>query len=488
MANTLPLSENFDDKKEGVIRYLTDLRNELAEKSGQERYKILQNKTIDYIADAMPQTLEELAAIKGIGPKKLKELGSAILAITTGGEANVKEKVIQVSESGERVFSVSEFLDHINDILYPQNVVVQGEISSVNVHPSGVYLTLKDKKDEGILDCYIRPHIYSYLGVELEDGMEVKIGGFPSVYKRSGRFRFMVQTLELTGEGSLKKAYELLKKKLELEGLFARKRELPEFIKRIGVITSRQGAVIGDFRNNLEPLGYEIFMKDVRVEGVRAVEEITEALHWFNENADELDLDVLVLIRGGGSLEDLQAFNNEVVVRAVFASKVPTICAIGHHKDVPIVSLVGDDMPSTPTGAAIRINQSWDSLKQNLPMFERELLSLYENALSSVYTKTFTLREKMVKYLERAFIKFEDLRSRLFRVYSDEVQSVILKVETIEKYLLGVSPERSLKLGYSIVVDSFGKVIKDSSGVKIGEDIKTRLYKGEIISKVKSIK
>ena len=94
----------------------------------------------------------------------------------------------------------------------------------------------------------------------------------------------------------------------------------------------------------------------------------------------------------------------------------------------------------------------------------------------------------MVKYLERAFIKFEDLRSRLFRVYSDEVQSVILKVETIEKYLLGVSPERSLKLGYSIVVDSFGKVIKDSSGVKIGEDVKTRLYKGEIISKVKSIK
>src|SRR3989344_1628742 len=245
MANTLPLSENFDDKKEGVIRYLTDLRNELAEKSGQERYKILQNKTIDYIADAMPQTLEELAAI---------------LAITTGGEANVKEKVIQVSESGERVFSVSEFLDHINDILYPQNVVVQGEISSVNVHPSGVYLTLKDKKDEGILDCYIRPHIYSYLGVELEDGMEVKIGGFPSVYKRSGRFRFMVQTLELTGEGSLKKAYELLKKKLELEGLFLRKRTIPEFIKRIGIITSRQGAVIEDFKNNLERLGFELFL------------------------------------------------------------------------------------------------------------------------------------------------------------------------------------------------------------------------------------
>ena len=486
--NRLPLNEEFNDKKGEIIRRLIDLRNEVADKVGQERYKILQVKTIDHIAETMPQTLIELSAIKGIGPKKLKELGPAILSITKGETLPEKEESVQISEIGDAILSVSEFLNQINDILYTKNVLVQGEISGLSLHPTGVYMTLKDKKDESILDCYIKPYVYSSLGVELEDGMEVKIGGFPSVYKPRGRFRFTVQTLELTGEGSLKKAYDLLKKKLELEGLFARKRELPEFIKRIGVITSKQGAVMGDFRNNLEPLGYEIFMKDVRVEGVRAVEEITEALHWFNENADELDLDVLVLIRGGGSLEDLQAFNNEVVVRAVFASKVPTICAIGHHKDVPIVSLVGDDMPSTPTGAAIRINQSWDSLKQNLPMFERELLSLYENALSSVYTKTFTLREKMVKYLERAFIKFEDLRSRLFRVYSDEVQSVILKVETIEKYLLGVSPERSLKLGYSIVVDSFGKVIKDSSGVKIGEDIKTRLYKGEIISKVKSIK
>src|SRR3989344_3270883 len=488
MANTLPLSENFDDKKEGVIRYLTDLRNELAEKSGQERYKILQNKTIDYIADAMPQTLEELAAIKGIGPKKLKALGSAILAITTGGEANVKEKVIQVSESGERVFSVSEFLDHINDILYPQNVVVQGEISSVNVHPSGVYLTLKDKKDEGILDCYIRPHIYSYLGVELEDGMEVKIGGFPSVYKRSGRFRFMVQTLELTGEGSLKKAYELLKKKLELEGLFVRKRPIPEFIKRIGIITSRQGAVIEDFKNNLERLGFELFLKDVRVEGVRAVDDITEALQWFNSNADKLDLDVLVIMRGGGSLEDLQAFNNELVARAVFASYIPTICAIGHHKDAPIASLVGDEAPSTPTGAAMRVNQSWDRLVKDLPILKREMVYAYESKLVAAYSRIESLREKMINYFRRAFVKFESLKSALLEVFERELARVVERVGTIEKYLASVNPERNLKLGYSIVTDNSGKVIKDSSQVKIGEDIKTKLYKGEVVSKVKEAK
>lgn len=488
MANTLPLSENFDNKKEGIIRYLTDLRNELAEKSGQERYKILQNKTIDYIANAMPQTLEELAAIKGIGPKKLKEIGPAILAITSGGKLNTKEKVIQVSDAGERVFSVSDFLDHVNDILYSQNVLVQGEISSVNVHPTGVYLTLKDKKDEGVLDCYIRPHIYSYLGVELEDGMEVKIGGFPSVYKRSGRFRFMVQTLELTGEGSLKKAYELLKKKLEAEGLFIRKRPIPEFIKRIGIITSRQGAVIEDFKKNLKHLGFELFLKDVRVEGVRAIDDITEALQWFNGNADKLDLDVLVIMRGGGSMEDLQAFNNELVARAVFASKVPTICAIGHHKDAPIASLVGDEAPSTPTGAAMRVNQSWDRLIKDLPMFEREMLYAYESKLVAVYNRINSLSEKMVNYFHRAFAKFERLKSALLSVYERELARVMERVETIEKYLVSVNPERNLKLGYSIVTDNSGKVIKDSSQVKVGEDIKTKLYKGQITSKVKEIK
>ncbi len=488
MPNMLPLSEKFNSEKEEIIRRLTDLRNELAEKSGQERYRIFQNKTIDYIAEMRPQTLDELAAIKGIGPKKLKELGSAILAITTGGEANIKEKVIQVSESGERVFSVSDFLNHVNDILYKQNVLVQGEISSVNVHPSGVYLTLKDKKNEGILDCYIRPHIYSYLGVELEDGMEVKIGGFPSVYKRSGRFRFMVQTLEPTGEGSLKKAYELLKKKLEAEGLFVRKRPIPEFIKRIGIVTSRQGAVIEDFKNNLEHLGFELFLKDVRVEGIRAVEDITEAMRWFNNNSGKLDLDALVVMRGGGSMEDLQAFDNELVARAIFASKVPTICGIGHHKDVTIASLVGDEAPSTPTGAAMKVNQSWDRLVKDLPILEREMVYAYESKLVAAYSRIESLREKMINYFRRAFVKFESLKSALFTVYERELVRVIERVGIIEKYLASVNPERNLKLGYSIVTDNFGKVIKDSSQVKIGEDIKTKLYKGEVISKVKETK
>ncbi len=488
MNNTL-FSEgpnNNQKNRSDIIRRLTDLRNEIAKKTGQERFKVLQNKTIDFIAESMPQTLKELSGIKGIGPKKLKELGLAILAITKG-EAPEKEENIQLTEKGDEVFSVSQFLEKINELLSPQNVLVEGEISSVNVHPSGIYLTLKDKKEDALLDCYIRPHIYDYLGIELQDGMEVKIGGFPAIYQRNGRFRFMVQSLEIAGEGSLKKAYELLKAKLEKEGLFTRKRELPEFIKRIGVITSRQGAVIEDFKNNLKEFGFEIFLKDVRVEGVRAVDDICEALNWFNENAEKMKLDVLVIMRGGGSLEDLQAFNNELVAKAIFASCVPTICAIGHHKDVPIASLVGDEAPSTPTGAAVRINASWDKLTVRLPSLEATILNRYEGYIRSADNFVSSSLSKMTNYFERAFVKFEGLKSSIINSYESALESAMNSVENVGKYLEGVSPERNLKLGYSIVTDNSGRVVRDTTGLKVGEKLKTRLYKGEIESEIKKI-
>src|SRR3989344_4746823 len=155
----LPFAENFRDRKWLVVRRLTDLRNNLAQKTGQERFKILQNKTIDFIAESMPQTLKELEGIKGIGPKKLKELGPAILAITKGGESEKKEEKkenIQLTEAGEVIFSVREFLSKVNSILYSQNVSVCGEIVTVKLHTTGVYITLKDESGEGTMDCYMR--------------------------------------------------------------------------------------------------------------------------------------------------------------------------------------------------------------------------------------------------------------------------------------------------------------------------------------------
>ncbi len=483
------LSNNHENRSE-IVRRLTDLRNEIAKKTGQERFKILQNKTIDFIAESSPQTLKELAGIKGIGPKKLKELGPAILAITKGeateGEEK-REKDIQLTEKGDEVFSVSQFLEKINDLLSPQNVLVEGEISKVNAYNWGTFLTLKDKKEDALLSCFIRPYTYEHLGVELQDGMEVKVGGYPSIYEKKGEFRFIVQSLEIAGEGSLKKAYELLKAKLDKESLFTRKRELPEFIKRIGVITSRQGAVIEDLKKNLKELGFEIFLKDVRVEGVRAVDDICEALSWFNANAEKMKLDVLVIMRGGGSLEDLKAFDNELVARAIYASKVPTITAIGHHKDVTIATLVGDNSPSTPTAAANIINASWDRLIVRLPALETNILNRYSNCLNVVDISVSSSFSKMTSYFERAFTKFENLKSSIIDSYENALEITVKNIENIGKYLEGVSPERNLKLGYSIVTDNSGRVVRDTSGLKVGEKLKTRLHKGEIESEIKKI-
>lgn len=361
--------------------------------------------------------------------------------------------------------SVSQFLDFINETISEVGFSVQGEITGWKVHPSGVYFSLKDKEDNSLMDCYLSPYAFRGIGIAVEDGLEIKVNGAPNIYKPKGRFSFRVETMELVGEGSLKKSYDLLKKKLEEEGLFDRKRELPEFITRIGVITSRTGAVIDDFKKNLSKLGLHIYLYDVRVEGARAADQITKAIGWFNKNMP--DLDALALMRGGGSLEDLQPFNNEIVVRALFASKIPTIGAIGHDRDVPIAALVADSMTSTPTAAAMLINHSWDRLTTALPQHETDLVYGFEQVLSHVKT----------------LIGAGDM-AHLFRRLLDGISSKAISFET---YLQGVDPAKNLKLGYSIIMDTKGKVLKDTKNLTRGKEISARLAKGSFTAKVEDV-
>lgn len=368
------------------------------------------------------------------------------------------------------VLSVGEFLEAINEILETQSVFVVGEVTGAHVHQTGFYFSLKDSSatsgQAAVMDCYMSPHAYRNLGITVQDGMEAKVGGLPSIYKPKGRFSFRVETLELAGEGSLKKAYELLKGQLENEGLFARKRPLPEFISRVGIITSRTGAVIDDFRKNLLALGLEVYLKDVRVEGARATDNITCAIKWFNQKMPSLD--VLIVIRGGGSLEDMQAFNNEHVARTMFASGIPTIAGIGHDRDVPIASLVADVMTSTPTAAAIRVNASWDRLVRELPLRARELADQFDGVLDD----------------QRARINLDPALVLL----GNSLAAKARLCEAHGRYLESVDPERNLRLGYSIVSDTNGKVLKNLKGVSMGQDIQTRLYRGCIVSTVKTIK
>lgn len=375
----------------------------------------------------------------------------------------LKEKSAIALPLDQPVFTVSAFLDYVNELLNLENLSVQGEVTGWKIHPTGIYFSLKDKQDGALMDCYMSPYVYRGLGLNVDEGMEVRVNGIPSIYKARGRFSFRVETIELVGEGSLKKAYELLKAKLQAEGLFDRKRPLPEFIHRIGIITSKTGAVIDDFRKNIDKLGHELYLYDVRVEGAKAVNLILGAVQWFNKNMPELD--VLVIMRGGGSLEDLQAFNHELVAREVFASRIPTICAIGHDRDVPIMSLVGDAATSTPTAAAMLVNKTWERLKLGIPQYERDLAYGFQGMLDEV----------------RATLDLSSVVHAFESMLREQLQHVAAQ----GAYLESVNPERNLKLGYSIMKDAKGKVLTKASAVKKGDRITAQLAEGTIAAEIK---
>ena len=239
--------------------------------------------------------------------------------------------------------TVYEFLKALNMNLRRYRVLVTGEITGrVNRRGAVTYFSLHDAEEEAVLQCMAFNSILDRLGIEIREGMAIKVGGYPEIWKRAGMFSFKVFEILLTGEGELKRQFEMLMKKLEAEGLFSpeHKVPIPNFAKHIGLITAADREAMNDFITHLAPHGLNIELYDVRVEGARAVEEIVEAISWFNENRPEIE--VLVLTRGGGSLESLQAFNSELVARAIFASRIPIICGVGHERDVSIADFVAD--------------------------------------------------------------------------------------------------------------------------------------------------
>lgn len=544
-----------------VIQKLIDFRDRQASLEGVENYKVLQYKTIEEIARTFPLTLEELDKIKGIGPAKLKKYGKQILEIVqqytnlinhTDENLEVenpkpeaqnlkqfqhsKGENFNTDEREKQAIRVGEYLEYLNGLLSRSaDVKIIGEITGAKVYPSGVYFSLKDKEDESILGCYLPSSTYRGLGILIEDGMEVAVEGVPRLVRRNGRFQFSVENLELVGEGAMKKAYELLKAKLEGEGLFARKRDLPEFINSIGIITSRAGAVIHDFRNNLPKLGLKVYLKDVRVEGSSSAGMIINALQWFNSASvspgatsalkgsshvqgglrnksgmwEGQGIDVLVIMRGGGSLEDMQAFNNEQVVRAIFASQIPTILAIGHDLDVPLAQLVADHMVSTPTAAAKLIESTWGRVFENLPALHTQILNSFDTLLTETHYHLKISLEGISGYFFKLFENFKTYSAKvlakstwykllvaqlqervrgqkeaLLGTFANTLERLQLHLAQTEKIVIASSPLRLLELGYSIVRSGQGQVIKSIKNVSIGSRLVTQVADGNIESQV----
>ncbi len=411
----------------------------------------------------------------------------------------------------KKVISVTDFTKLINLLISDIDPVwIEGEIIGLkNWKDKIVFFDIKD--ESSILHCSLYFSKLQSIGISLEDGMKVKVIGEPQLRSNRGEFNLNIKDIQLSGEGSFKKAYELLKKKLKAEGLFERKRKIPDFVNKIGVITSKNGAVIHDFWKNLKQIDYKIYFYDTLVEGKRSAPSLVRAVKWFNENMPELD--VLVVMRGGGSLESLQGFNNEVLARTIYASKIPTLCGIGHEIDVPLVSLIADFSVSTPTAVANYINQSWTSLQENIPYWQERIFNQFTSSLNLNIREVTDLAQRMILSFNQIFNTFNGLVKsfdNILNILQRQKETIKEKTNTIkeklifymekiiqekeviiinqEKYLQALDPKKNLKLGYSIIFNKNNQIIKGIDEIKKGDIITTKLYKGSFLSKVNKIK
>ncbi|MDP3052793.1 MAG: exodeoxyribonuclease VII large subunit [bacterium] len=409
--------------------------------------------------------------------------------------------------------SVNDYLDTINDGLANFNARIIGEVTEAQIYPDRSYLffKIKDKNKDhpAILNCFMWKRDYAVSGVKLDIGIEIIVSGTPGVYKPLGRLSLTTQTIELVGEGQLKKAYDELKLRLEKEGIFKedRKRSLPLLPQKIGLITSKDGAAIGDFQVNLGQFGFKIVFVDSRVEGQLAVPELLNAVQTLKNS----DIEVLVLIRGGGSLESLLPFNNETLVREIVNFPVPVLVGVGHEKDISLIGLAADKMVSTPSMAAQALNKPWQEAIAGLELNKEKIFSCYQNILSAMNLKvagSFDVVKTNFQIIFDNFNKAEEILKQLFvsiKLRISEINKNVaeyaraipkrmillikdtgLAITSSEKLIASHNPMRQLKLGYSIVSMN-GNLVRKTDQIKKGQMVNVRIEDGNFDSEVKTI-
>lgn len=385
--------------------------------------------------------------------------------------------------------SVGRYLDRLNDLLKNEPARVVGEVTQIQHAASGhVYFVLKDKDGSALINCALwRSRAAIYASV-LKDGVEVVLTGSANIYAPNGRLSFIAEAVELVGEGALKAQYEALKKKLASEGLFdvERKRPLPLYPHRIGVITSTTGAVIHDFCNNLGRHGFSVHIMDARVEGAAAVPDLLAAIKTFKKQP----LDALVIIRGGGSFESLAAFDNEALVRACCDLPFPVIAGIGHHQDQPLLCYAADLAVSTPTAAAVALSQSWQQAQQNLSHCVRTIFDQQESALNRARltlqhaTQGAALTVQTVITQQRSRVR--ELTRTIITGIECALTNAKQTIALTEQVIKANDPARQLRLGYSLVRYN-GTILKSSHAVRPGDPVTVTLADGTLDVTITSI-
>jgi exodeoxyribonuclease VII large subunit len=440
------------------------------------------------------------------------------------------------TEQTRKVLSVSELTAQIRSLLEKQvgSVWVTGEVTNLRAHSSGhIYFTLKDAASQ--LSCVLFSREKVPHRELLADGQKVLLQGDVTVYEARGQYQLIVRAVELQGVGALQIAFEKLKQRLAAEGLFApeRKRPLPKYPQRIGLVTSPTGAAIRDVLHVVRRRnpGLEIILAPCRVQGDGAAAEIAAAIRLLNEfsvgQASRLSpfeksqrqagslsyIDLILVTRGGGSLEDLWAFNEEVVARAIFESVIPVVSAVGHEIDFTISDFVADVRAATPSAAAEIITEGVFASRQFVESLVRRMMQAHpRKRLDESLQRLDDLQTGLLRYGKQGVrerqVACQNLAARLRQVRPKQLlkqRRELLKVNrhrlrelahvrfkdlknglaATEARLRLLGPEQVLSRGYSITMDAAsGKVLRDVAQVKAGQRLKTRLQKGEVLSQV----
>lgn len=438
--------------------------------------------------------------------------------------------------SARRIWSVGELVGEVRSHIEREyaDLWVEGEISNLRPAPSGhVYFTLKDGESQLPVVLFRRQS--QLLRFRPEDGLQVLVRGKVSVYEQRGQMQLVAEFMEPVGAGSLQLAFEQLKARLEQEGLFApeRKRPLPAFPRCIGIVTSPTGAVIRDFLNiaGRRHAALQVLLYPAVVQGESAAAEVASGIHYFNQSREA---DIIVIARGGGSLEDLAPFNSELLARAIAASEVPVVSAVGHETDFTIADFAADLRAPTPSAAAElitaaqhKVEERLEQLAQRLERASRYHFMRYRERLSRLSVDAslarlhnalgrrqqrldelsfradaawhalwrrhserlnrvagLLLRQDAAQKLPLLRERLTALMARMVRAESNRITHSRSQLRAAEGRLHSLSPLAVLERGYALVFNETGALVKDAAATRAGDLLTTRLARGTVQSRV----
>lgn len=370
------------------------------------------------------------------------------------------------------------------------NVSVIGEISNLKYHSTGhVYFTLKDETSK--INCFLAAEYLRELRYELSDGIEIVANGYIYLYERGGSYSLNVREISIEGVGNLTAAFERLKEKLSREGLFDEKykKPIPFFPKKVAVITSETGAAVRDIikiiksRNNI----VDVLVYPCLVQGPSAAADIANAIGEVNRLFPEID--TIIVGRGGGSMEELWAFNEEVVARSIFASRIPVISAVGHETDFTISDYVADKRAETPTAAAQMAVPDISALKEYVENQKENLIHIMERLIkymelriknNSIETLSGSMNHRMLIHAMKAETLYKEMSSSLGSLLGEWSS----RTERLKASLDALNPRNIMDRGYAAILDGQGKLAGSVGRFKTGDNLTAVMRDGEIACKV----